>query len=243
MEDYFAQFADEGGGEAMGGGGGDEGLVIEPEEEKEKWELASLPSHKRAREELGEPGQRQYCFGCVYELSTEGVPMCNENFRELVMVASKCIGQMSIESLGKEIERLYEKFRRETNKKKLHEDGAPLPEWKASSIVEHLIHHNVDPQVQIWVQLVHIQELIATEMESIVEVGSKSKKPRLRKEGVQNYERLVKLWHHVSARPLDKMFAYRKDGRIDTESINQPFITRNQKSIVDYYNNAAKKTN
>lgn len=235
MEDYFDQFAahDEDGNNL-------ELPAAEPEEEKEKWELQSLGSNKRAREELGEPGPRQFCFGCVYDLSTEGVPMCNESFRELVMVASKCIGQMSIEALGKEIERLYEQFRRETNKKKLHE-GTPLPEWKASSIVEHLLHHNVDPQVQVWVQLCHIQELIATELESIVEIGSKSKKPRLRKDGVQNYERLVKLWHHVSARPMDKMFAYRKDNKIDVESINQPFITRNQKSIVDYYTAAAKK--
>ncbi len=209
-------------------------------EKAPEWTLEELSSRKRVREELGEPQPRKECFGCVYDLSTESVSICNESFKELCLVASKCIGQMSLEALGMELGRLYEDFRQEMNAKAQHEDRVPLPAWKPSSIVEHLKYHNVDPEIQTWVRLIEIQEMISIAMDSIVEIHPTTFVRRINKDSAATYERLVKLWYHVASRPLDKQFGYRKKGRLDIESVNQPFITKNQKSIVDYYVSAQR---
>jgi hypothetical protein len=224
-----------------GGGGGDEDETIAPQLQREKWNHEELTSRKRLREELGEPEARKYCFGCVYDLSQEAVPLCNESFRELCMVASKCIGQMSMEALGRELERLYNDFREETNRKARYDGQSPLPEWKAASIVEHLKEHNVDPEIQTWVRLVEIQELINKCHETILEVNEHTGKSRVSKDGARTYKDLVQLWYFVAKQPLDKQFGYRKGGRMDVESVNQPFITKNQKSIVDYYVSAQRR--
>ena len=47
----------------------------------------------------------------------------------------------------------------------MHEDDRPLPEWKAASIIEHLTKHNTDPEVQTWVRLIEIQEMIIDEIQ------------------------------------------------------------------------------
>lgn len=199
------------------------------------WELEELTSRKREREELGEPQPRNECFGCVYDMSTNGVSICHESFKELCVVASQCIGQMSMEALGKELGRLYEDFRQDMNNRKQHEDRVPLPPWKPSSIVEHLKYHNVDPEIQKWVRLVEIQEMINLTMETIIEINPTTNKRRVNKDALRTYTELVKLWYHVAERPMEKQFGYRKKGRLDIEVANQPFITKNQKTIVDYY--------
>lgn len=207
---------------------------VEAESIRDHWKCETLESRKRVREELGDPQPRKYCFGCVYELSTEGVQISSADFKELCLVAAKCVGQMSLEAYGKELERLYKGFREKTNRKERHEHRVPLPEWKASSIVEHLCHHNVDPEIQTWIRLIEIQEMILVCMDSIVETNVAGQK-RINKDSAATYEKLVKLWYHVASRPLDKQFGYRKNARMDIESVNQPFITTNQKSIIDYY--------
>lgn len=221
---------------------GDDDETIAPQlQQKEKWNADELTSRKRLREELGEPQARKYCFGCVYDMSRDGVAFDNARFREMCNVAAQCIGQMSLEALGLELELLYNQFREETNKKQQYEGKTPLPEWKAASIVEHLRYHNVDPEIQTWVHLVDIQEMKNITHDSIVEVSEQTGKKRLNKDGLRNYDTLVKLWYHVAKQPLDKQFAFRKGGRMDVEASNQPFITTNQKSIVEYYVSAQKR--
>jgi hypothetical protein len=206
-----------------------------PPAERERWIPEELPSKKRVREELGEPDERKSCFGCVYELSADATQLPSQGFKELVLLASKCIGQMSFEALGSEMARIYEKFRRDINRRNRHEDEAPLPPWTASSIIEHLKYHNVDPEVQTLVRLIETQEMIGICCKGIVEVNEKTKQQRINKDALINYERLVKLWYHIASKPLDKQFGYRKNARVDLESVNQPFITKNRKTIVDYY--------
>lgn len=204
---------------------------------RDNWTPDELPSAKRAREELGEPEERKVCFGCIYELSTSSVQISSQAFKELVLLASTCLGQMSLEALCSEMARVYERFRSEINSRRRHEDQVPLPPWSAASIAEHLIYHNVDPEVQTWVQLIRIQEMQTLCCKTIVEVNDRTGQPRLNRDALCNYERLVKLWHHVASKPLDKQFGYRKGGRIDAQQINQPFVTKRQKYIVDYYSN------
>jgi hypothetical protein len=217
-------------------GDADETVVL-----KEKWAVDELTSRKRLREELGEPEPRKFCFGCVYDMSRDGASMDNESFREMCILAAQCIGQMSMEALGKELELRYNEFREETNKRGMYDGQAPLPEWKAASIVEHLRYHNVDPEIQTWVHLIDIQEMKHITQDSIVEVNEQTGKKRLNKDGLRNYDTLVKLWYHVAKQPLEKQFGYRKGGRMDIDVVNQPFITKNQKSIVDYYVGAQKR--
>jgi hypothetical protein len=205
------------------------------EDHREKWVLNELPSRVVTRTELGVAGHRKHCFGCVYEFSTDAVTIPNQAFRELVLMASKCIGQMSLEALCTEMARIYKKFQQDVNSKHRHEDDVPLPDWDAATIAEHLKYHNIDPEVQTWIRLIEIQEMINIECESIIEINDKTGKRRNNKDALMNYERLIKLWYHVTSRPLDKQFAYRKGTRMDLDTINQPFVTKHQKTIVDYY--------
>ena len=77
----------------------DDGPQLIEDEPEEVWEKTDLPSRKRARDVLGEPACRSKCFGCVYELSTEAVQIPSQTFKELILLASKCVCQMSLESL------------------------------------------------------------------------------------------------------------------------------------------------
>lgn len=239
---FFNQFALNNDGEsdqqdADGAGAAAAAILDEPT--RDHWTPDELPSAKRARDELGEPEERKFCFGCIYELSTNTTQIPNQAFKELVLLGTTCIGQMSIEALSHEMARIYERFRSEINARRRHEDGTPLPPWSAASIAEHLVNHNVDPEVQTWVQLVRIQEMQTLCCKTIVEINDRTGQPRLNRDALCNYERLVKLWHHVASKPLDKQFAYRKGARMDVAQINQPIVTKRQKCIVDYYSSGA----
>lgn len=205
------------------------------EVERDHWSPDELPSNKRLREELGEPEQRKYCFGCIYELSASAAQIPSKAFKELVMLGTKCIGQMTIEALSQEMARVYEEFRRDINSRRRHEDDVPLPPWSAASIAEHLTEHNVDPEVQTWVTLMRNKEMQNVCLKTMVEVNDRTGQPRLNRDALCNYERLVKLWYHVASKPLDKQFGYRKGARLDVESVNEPIVTKRQKYIVDYY--------
>lgn len=220
--------------------GGDVILPARPPSAKDAWEPAgSLPSRKRERDafERG-PVDRGNCFGCVYDLSSNSKNISRTDFKEMCMVAAKCTAQMSITVLGNELARLYKKMQEDVNSRNQFDGRTPLPDWEAADIIEHLRHHNVDPEIQTWVRLVEIQEMITLCIENLMEYNRVNNNTRINRQELQKYSELVKMWYFVARQPLEKLFAFRKGARIDVQAMSQPFATTTGRSLIDEYQKA-----
>lgn len=167
------------------GGGGDVILPARPPSAKDAWQPAgTLPSRKRERDVFeAEPRDQGRCFGCVYDLTGNSKNIARTDFKELCMVASKCTAQMSITVLGNELARLYKRMQEDVNSKNQHDGRDPLPDWEAVDIIEHLRHHNVDPEIQTWVRLVEIQEMITLCIENMMEENTITHNRRVNMQG------------------------------------------------------------
>ncbi len=205
----------------------------------ERWVQQTLAMEERIATELGPKGLRKDCFGCMYSEKT--AKMCSTEFEKMCFLGAKCVGQMSMEALGVIMARHYAAFRRDTNSRPMEEDDEPLPEWPAASIVDHLLHHNTDPEIQTWINLIRIQEMITIAIDSIVEFNETTGKKRIAEKGLKSYDTLVKLWYFTASRPLPKCFGYKKGKHIDVDANNQPFITRHGKALVDHYVDAQER--
>lgn len=148
---------------------------------------------------------------------------------------------MSITVLGNELARLYKRLQEDVNSKNLHDGRDPLPDWEAADIIEHLRHHNVDPEIQTWVRLVEIQEMITLCIGNMMEENSVTGHRRVNMQELRKYDLLLHQWYFVSSKPLEKLFAYRKASRIDVQSMQQPFATSVGKSLIDNYISAQQQ--
>lgn len=216
---------------------GDILLPPRPPSIKDAWKPAgSLPSRKRERETFEQPPRdRGNCFGCVYDLSMNSKNITRTDFKELCMVAAKCTAQMSITVLGNELARLYKRMQEDVNSKNQFDGRNPLPDWDAPDIIDHLRHHNVDPEIQTWVRLVEIQEMITLCIDNMMEENEVTGQIRVNERELRKYDILIKQWYYVASRPLEKLFAYRKGARMDVASLTQPFVTATARPIVDEY--------
>lgn len=66
----------------------DDGIVTNT---KERWGHDALPSRKREREALGDPGPQEACFGCIYDWDGKGAAMRDEHIAEMRAIARKGI--------------------------------------------------------------------------------------------------------------------------------------------------------
>ena len=225
------------------GGGGDIILPARPPSAKDAWQPAgTLPSRKRERDVFErDPCDQGKCFGCVYDLTGNSKNISRTDFKELCLVASKCTAQMSITVLGNELARLYKRMQEDVNSKNQYDGRDPLPDWDAADIIDHLRHHNVDPEIQTWVRLVEIQEMITLCIENMMEENTVTNHRRVNMQELRKYDMLLRQWYYVSSRPLEKLFAFRKASRLDVQSMSQPFATSVGKSLIDNYISAQQQ--
>lgn len=187
----------------------DEGEEEEEEEQEESGEEYGAPPDIEAlRRELGEPVERSECFGCRYAGENDQAAIPYERLREVIQVITQGIGRTCPIALAKEAAAMYEDVRRDL-------DGT-IPEWDAASIHEHFYNHNVDPQIQQWIQLDRLRTLMRIqEEESLVVVDRKTKKRRIDKEQAAIYNANQKMYWAIAGKDPRKMAFFNESLHLD----------------------------
>lgn len=115
---------------------------VRPERE---WAVTPSLVHRRAQ--LGAPQPKSECFGCVYARS-DSTAIEYLRWNALEAMVEKMFSSADLEALAVEIEKYYNQYiRGPTVKAWLARGctgGAPLPEWRAATIVAHFEVHNND---------------------------------------------------------------------------------------------------
>lgn len=229
-------------------GDGDEMLFADDEEddndvmeEPDVYEPCGLTTRTKELQELGEAGPRSTCFGCVYVGEREQTAVPYREVMDLLEMARASIGCSDPVSLAKEMARRFRKMRRECNAQ-LMPGERPIPEWKAATILEHIKHHNQDPEIQQWVQLRDIQELKDIALQAAVTKRTRSGNLKVDEKQAATYEKLCRLEWFVRRQDPQKCCFYSGGGHIDPKGMRQGLIATSGKPIVALWNNAANKS-
>lgn len=210
-------------------------------EEPDVYEICGLRTREREKEELGEPDCRSVCFGCVYVGEREQTAMPYKDIMDILEMGRASIGCSDPVSLAKEMERRFNIMRRDCNSQ-LMPGERPIPRWKAASILEHIKHHNQDPEIQQWVQLRDIQELKDIALQAAVTKRSRSGTIKTDEKQAAVYEKLCRLEWFVRRQDAQKCCFYSGGGHIDPKTMRQGFIATSGKPIVSLWSDATNKS-
>lgn len=211
----------------------------ESEDDIERYEPCGLLSRQAELDALGEAQDRSKCFGCVYMGEREQTAIPYKDLMDLIEMGRKAMGRCHPVTLAKEMARRYRVLRREINKQVMPGER-PLPEWKASTILEHIRSHNQDPETQMWVTLCEIKELKEAALEGAVEYNKGTKRKRVNDKQVSAYEKLVKLEMFVYNKKPQDMWGYSAGGHLDPKSMNQGMLALSGKPVVSLWQNAKR---
>lgn len=200
---------------------------------KERWAHDALPSRKREREVLGNPGPQSECFGCIYDWDGKGAAMRSEHIAEMRAIARKGIVKACPQSVAKEVARHHAKLREEINRSR--GERMPIPEWTPAGVLNHLRNHNVDPEIQTALRLYEIQEIICKAYDAIIEISDKTGEVRVNEKQAAIVERFVKLWYYVSGRDHKKLAFFNPGSRVDTAAASQAVVSTQRKTVVQFY--------
>ena len=203
-----------------------------------RFEACGLVTRMEEKEELGDPGRRSTCFGCVYIGEREQTAIPYKDIMDLIEMGRAAVGRCDPITLATDMALRYKAIRRKCNQN-LMAGEQPLPQWKAATILEHIRMHNQDPETQMWITLCEIQELKQAALEGAVEMNQSTKRKRVNEKQVAAYEKLVKLQWYVQGKDPQKMWGYSGGSHIDPKSINQGMMALSGKNIVSLWENAS----
>ena len=208
--------------------------AIEEDEDVAKYEPLKLPSRSNEREELQDAQKRSECFGCVYvgERSQASIPY--EDILNIINIARQSMARTDLATMAIHMARRYAKLRRDINRNLLPGED-PLPEWKASTILEHIRHHNQDPEVQQVVCIAEVQELREHCLNACLEKDAISGHVRANKDQVACYERLTKLQFSLQKMDATKMAFYSGGAHLDPKSTKQGIFAMSGKNLRSYW--------
>lgn len=161
-----------------GGGGGDddsgEGQAKRPRLIKGVVKKAApkpvgLISRQLERDILGEPKNRERCFGCCYIGEYDTAAMADEEVTALFNMIRKSYARTNHIALAIHVAAKYREIQEDRNAH-LYGNDQPLPDWDEATILEHLRSHNTDPELQLWQRLTEMQELAQIALNAAVEL-------------------------------------------------------------------------
>lgn len=204
------------------------------------YESCGLHTRKSEVNELGFPSSRANCFGCVFIGESDAGAIQYEEITGLMNMIRKTIARTDIINLAKYVSKAYTKIKRDINNNLLlHE--APLPDWSPASVLDHIRHHNTDPEIQAWIRLTELQELIQIGLQSSVEKDEITGDVRLEEKQTKLTMELMKLHESIAkSNPAKKLF-YSKSKHIDIDASSSGLIASGGKNIIDYYKNKRKR--
>lgn len=211
----------------------DEAAEAIEDEEPEYFDPRPLKTRRLERERLGEAGCRSRCFGCVY-FGEKDTTVTTDWITRLIDMGRQAIGRTDMIALAEGMADYYAKMRRIVNANLPHGE-MELPYWPAAQILEHIRHHNQDPQVKQVIILDEIDELRTEMLDRCIEVSSKTGKERPNKFNIACYEKLVKLQIYVQKQDPTKMAFYSAGARVNPEILNQGMISYHTKKLHDLW--------
>lgn len=205
-----------------------------PQSPPETFEPVQLKSRRRETERLGDPGDRANCFGCVY-FGEKDTTIPSDELVHLIEMSRQSIGRIDLISLAEGMADYYERKVRTRINANLQPGERPLPYWPASQILDHIRHHNQDPQVQQVVLLAETQEIRTESLDLCFERSNKTGKLRINKTAYDTYEKSVKLQLHIQKQDASKMAFYSAGARVNPEILNQGILSTHTKKLHAYW--------
>lgn len=208
------------------------------DEDQQNYTPIELPSRQIERERMPEQQRQQQseCFGCVYMGERNAAAIPYEDIMEIIDMARKSIGRTDLTTLALHMAKKYKRLRREINRNLL-EGEEPLPPWNARTILDHIRHHNQDPEVQQVVILSEIQELREKALNACLEKDTVKGNVRCNKDQVACYEKLVKLQSFIQGKDPSKQAFYSGGAHIDPKVTKQGLLAVTGKNLVSYWQN------
>ena len=124
-----------------------------------------------------------------------------------------------------------EEVRQEANKR-LSKGEDPIPEWSPASIFDHWLNHNTDPEIQTWIQLWRLQNIMTQLYEKGLFVLTDGRLSLDIKETKALCD-LTTAWQKAASRDCKKLAFYSHGAHIDTGS--RPIINTRTKNIYNLF--------
>jgi len=205
-----------------------------PVEKKQKvFETCGLETRHEEKVELGKPDVRKGCFGCVYVGERDPTAIQYENIAALVDMITKTIARTDPINLSIHVAKRYKKMQTDINNNLLPGEE-PLPEWSAASVLDHIRNHNTDPQIQTWLRMCEIQELMQVALEASVEIDKETGDKRVVSSQVKIYLDLLKVYESLSKSDPSKKLFYKPNAHIDMNANSQGLLAVSGKNIFKY---------
>ena len=193
-----------------------------------------LPSRTYEQAELNESQKRSECFGCVYIGEKNAAAIPYEDIMNIINIARQSMARTDLSTMAIYMAEKYEKLRNEINSSLMPGED-PLPEWKASTILEHIRHHNQDPDVQQLVCIAETQELREHLLNACLEKDEITGNVRGNKDQIACYEKITKLQFQLQKMDATKMAFYSGGAHVDTNVAKQGAFAMSQKNLRSYW--------
>jgi len=212
--------------------------------EKPEWNGCGLPTRNYEEQVFGKPSlDRSNCFGCTVIAERAMAPIPFPRMNELFEMIRQSVAYTDPVNLAVNVEKKYNEIRQEINDA-LPEDRIPLPYWPAAMILDHLRNHNTDPEMQTWLRLIEIQELMQIALKASVEVTSAGIDPetgeeiyfqRIDSKQQKCYLDLAKAWLQLARTDFKKLPFTSTGAVVDLHGPGSATISTKRKTIYDFF--------
>jgi len=211
--------------------------VMEPPPKRQKtvWEIHGLDTRNYETEQLGEVSKdRSRCFGCIHVGEQDKTTLRYDQINNMINVIRKSVARCDPVALARHVAELHDAIRREHNSNLIN-GTRPMCVWDAAMVLDHIRNHNTDPEMQTWLRLMEIQEMIQISLRASVEIDPDTGEKRINPQQYKVYESLVKLHAQVSKMDATKCMFRGNEKQMDMSAAREEIISTGTKDIVDYF--------
>lgn len=197
------------------------------------YESCGLESREKEKLELGLPTSRADCFGCVYIGERETGAIQYEEMSGLINMIRSSMARTDMLTLAKHVAKKYKEIRTKINSSLLPNEQA-LPPWTAATILDHIRNHNTDPELQTWVRITELQEMLQVAMFAAIELDPVTGTKQVNEKQAKIVTDLIKTLELVQKSDPAKKIFYSGGAHIDLKSGSQGPIAYSGKNLVNY---------
>jgi len=197
------------------------------------YESCGLETRQKEKLNLGLPESRANCFGCVYVGEREAGAIPYEEIMALIDMIRDSIARTDPATLAAHVAKRYAAFRKEINSNLLPEEQ-PLPKWSAATILDHIRFHNTDPEIQTWIRLSELQELLQVALFASVELDPVTGDKQVNEKQAKIAMDIIKTIESVQKSDATKKMFYSGGAHINIKNAAQGPIATSGKNIVNF---------
>lgn len=204
------------------------------EDDEPLYEQVGLATREQEDRELGMPDPRSTCFGCIFMGERDCGAVHQEDLVALMDMMVKSIGQTDEITLVKEVARKYAEIKNKTNRNLLPGER-PLPDWSASTILDHFRNHHCDPEFHLWLTMKNVREAKSVALDAMVVCNTRTKRRKIDRDQVRAYTELVKLEWQLAKIDPSKCTFFSAGKRLDVEGMSKGPMALSFKPMVKMY--------